>query len=130
MSGAISGYERRAFYAAPGFRFRLRALRFGGLYPPKLAERAKAGRFIRATNSLYGSLPANKERKRNAGRRGSPRPVRKRRTGRATEKAAYAALPLRARSPAGVPPRHLRQRPNATAQLQFTRFLGRYEVGM
>ena len=31
----------------------------------------------------------------------------------------------RARSPAGVPPRHLRQRPNATAQLQFTHFLGR-----
>ena len=28
-------------------------------------------------------------------------------------------------SPLGVPPRHLRQRPNATAQLQFTLFLGR-----
>ena len=32
-------------------------------------------------------------------------PVRKRRTGRAADKAACAALPLRARSPAGVPPR-------------------------
>ena len=74
--------------------------------------------------TLCGSPPANKG-KRNAGRRGIPRPVRKRRTGRATEKAACAALPLRARSPAGVPPRHLRQRPNATAQLQFTHFLGR-----
>ena len=59
----------------------------------------------------------------------SPRPARKRRTGRATEKAACAALPLRARSPAGVPPRHLQQRPNATAQLQFTRFLGRNALG-
>ncbi len=59
-----------------------------------------------------------------AGRRGIPRPVRKRRTGRAADMAACTALRYRARSPAGVPPRHLRQRPNATAQLQFTRFLG------
>ena len=89
----------------------------------------------RATSSccgatLCGSLPANKIREAERRQTRSPRPVRKRRTGRATEKAACAALPLRARSPAGVPPRHLRQRPNATAQLQFTRFLGRYEVGM
>ena len=49
--------------------------------------------------------PQSQERKRKAERRQtrSPRPVRKRRTGRATEKAACAALPLRARSPAGVP---------------------------
>ena len=80
--------------------------------------------------------PQSQERKKKKERRKaerrqtrSPRPVRKRRTGRATEKAACAALPLRARSPAGVPPRHLRQRPNATAQLQFTRFLGRYSLG-
>jgi hypothetical protein len=32
-------------------------------------------------------------------------------------------------SPSGVPPRHLRQRPNATAQLQLTRFLGRISLG-
>src|ERR1700722_1009307 len=32
-------------------------------------------------------------------------------------------------SPSGVPPRHLRQRPNATAQLQLTHFLGRNEIG-
>jgi hypothetical protein len=53
---------------------------------------------------LYGSLPANKG-KRNAGRRVVHEPMRKRRTGRATKKAACAAPPLRARSPAGVPPR-------------------------
>jgi hypothetical protein len=35
----------------------------------------------------------------------SQRTRTQRRTGRAAEKAAYAALPLRARSPAGVPPR-------------------------
>jgi hypothetical protein len=35
----------------------------------------------------------------------------------------------RARSPPGVPPRHLRRRPNATAQLQLTHFLGRNELG-
>ncbi len=93
MSGAISGYDRRAFMPLPDF-----------------------ASLIRATK---------KARKRNAGRRGSPRPAHIRRAGRATEKAACAALPLRARSPAGVPPRHLRGRPNATAQLQFTHFLGR-----
>jgi hypothetical protein len=60
-----------------------------------------------------------KRRKRNAGRRSVSCPTRKRRAGRATESAACAALRLRARSPAGVPPRHLRQRPNATAQLQL-----------
>jgi hypothetical protein len=32
--------------------------------------------------------------------------------------------PVRARSPVGVPPRRLRSRPNATAQLQLTRFPG------
>ncbi len=32
-------------------------------------------------------------------------------------------------SPSGVPPRHLRQRPNATAQLQLTRFLRRISLG-
>ena len=43
-------------------------------------------------------------------------------------KAACAALPLgRARLPRST--RHLRQQPNATAQLQFTRFLGRNELG-
>ena len=36
---------------------------------------------------------------------------------------------FRARSPIGVPPRRLRQRPNAAAQLQFTRFLGRDSIG-
>jgi hypothetical protein len=38
-------------------------------------------------------------------------------------------LRYRARSPVGVPPRFLRQRPNATAQLQFTRFLRRNSLG-
>ena len=38
-------------------------------------------------------------------------------------------LRLRARSPVGVPPRFSRQRPNATAQLQFTRFLGQNSLG-
>jgi hypothetical protein len=95
------------FTAAPGFRF------------------AHPG-----YETLYDTLPANKERKEAERRQTrSPRPVRKRRTGRAAEKAACAALPLRARSPAGVPPRHLRQRPNATAQLQFTHFLGRNALG-
>ena len=75
------------------------------------------------------TLRTNKIREAERRQTRSPRPVRKRRTGRATDKAACAALPLRARSPAGVPPRHLRQRPNATAQLQFTRFLGRNSVG-
>jgi hypothetical protein len=79
---------------------------------------------IRATILLYGSLPAKKERKRNAGRRTLQCPHATARGAR-HGKAACAALPLRARSPAGVPPRHLRQRPNATAQLQFTHFLGR-----
>ncbi len=37
---------------------------------------------------------------------------------RATEKSACADPPLRARSPVGVPPRHLRRRTNAPAQLQ------------
>jgi hypothetical protein len=32
-------------------------------------------------------------------------------------------------SPSGVPPRHLLQRPNATAQLQLTRFLRRISLG-
>ncbi len=35
-----------------------------------------------------------------------------------------AARPLRGRSPLGVPPRRLRQRPNATAQLEPRDFLG------
>ena len=101
MSGARSGYDPRAG-PLPEFHF----------VQPGYA-------------TLCGSLPANKRKEAERRQTRSPRPVRKRRTGRATEKAACAALPLRARSPAGVPPRHLRQRPNATAQLQFTRFLGR-----
>jgi len=102
MSGAISGYDRRAFMPLPDFTS-----------------------LIRATILLYGSLPAIKERKWNAGRRtlqcppaygvrGAPRRRR-------------LAPPFRfgrARLPA-FHQRHLRQRPNATAQLQFTRFLGR-----
>jgi hypothetical protein len=44
-----------------------------------------------------------KKRKRNAGRRILLLPARKRRAGRATEKAACAALRLRVRSPAGIP---------------------------
>ncbi len=49
-----------------------------------------------------------------------------RRAGRATETAACAAASAigRARLPA-FHPRHLQQRPTATAQLQFTHFLGR-----
>jgi hypothetical protein len=84
-----------------------------------------AGRFelLRSNSLRLASGNKRKEAERRQTR--SPRPVRKRRTGRAADKAACAALPLRARSPAGVPPRHLRQRPNATAQLQFTRFPGR-----
>jgi hypothetical protein len=52
----------------------------------------------------YGSLAAN-QGKRNAGRRSISRPARKRRAVRTNERAACAALRLRARSPAGVPPR-------------------------
>ena len=107
MERSVIRVRSTSFTATPGFRF------------------AHPG-----YKTLYDLLPAIKEGKRNAGRRGIPRPVRKRRTGRATEKAAYAALPLRARSPAGVPPRRLRQRPNATAQLQLTHFLGRSYGGM
>ena len=43
--------------------------------------------------------------------------------GRTQEGARHA--PIRARSPLGVPPRHLRQRPNATAQLEPRDFLER-----
>jgi hypothetical protein len=46
---------------------------------------------------------ATKKGERNAGRRIVLMPAHKRRAGRATEKAACAALRLRARSPAGVP---------------------------
>jgi hypothetical protein len=77
-----------------------------------------------ATSGRTRWLAMTKEEKgrRDAGRRSVYCPARKRRTGRATESAACAALRLRARSPAGVPPRYLRQRPNAAAQLQLTRF--------
>ena len=44
--------------------------------------------------SLRSTQATKNKGKRNAGRRGIPRPVRKRRTGRATEDAACAALPL------------------------------------
>jgi len=44
---------------------------------------------------------------------------------RATDESACADPPLRARSPAGVPLRLSRQRPNATAQLQSRGFPGR-----
>ena len=54
-------------------------------------------------NKKKGSGPPADALRSNADR--SERPVRKRRTGRAADKAACAALPLRARSPAGVPPR-------------------------
>jgi hypothetical protein len=107
MSGAISGYDRRTFMPLPDF-----------------------ASLIRATKLSF-RLTSGKERKEMERRQThTVMPARIRRAGRATEKAACAALPLRARSPAGVPPRHLRQRPNATAQLQFTRFLGRNELGM
>jgi len=46
-----------------------------------------------------------RKRKRNAGRRSVSWPARKRRAVRTNERAACAALRLRARSPAGVPPR-------------------------
>ncbi len=61
--------------------------------------------FLHATVGFASLYPPYEEIKKEAERRQtrSPRPVRKRRTGRATEKAACAALPLRARSPAGVP---------------------------
>src|ERR1700728_2299439 len=72
--------------------------------------------------SLYPPYEQIKERKWNAGRRTLQCPHTAA-CGARHGKAACAALPLRARSPAGVPPRHLRQRPNATAQLQFTHFL-------
>jgi hypothetical protein len=51
-----------------------------------------------------------RKRMRNAGRRRSLLSARKRRAARATEKAACAALRLRARSPVGVPPRLLPRR--------------------
>ena len=95
-----------------------------------VARRAKRNpgainEFCMPLETLCGSLTEINEGKRNAGRRGIPRPVRKRRTGRATERRLAPPFRYRARSPAGVPPRHLRQRPNATAQLQFTHILGR-----
>ena len=69
-----------SFYAAPGFRF---------AHPGyKLSLRLASGKQMKEA-----------ERRQTH----TVMPVRKRRTGRATEKAACAALPLRARSPAGVP---------------------------
>jgi hypothetical protein len=70
-----------------------------------------------------------KKGKRNADRRSVSCPARKRRAGRATERRLAPPFRLRARSPVDVPPRFLRQRPNATAQLQFTRFLGQNSIG-
>src|SRR5580692_9943637 len=69
-----------SFNAAPGFRF---------AHPGyKLSLRLASGKQMKEA-----------ERRQTH----TVMPVRKRRTGRATEKAACAALPLRARSPAGVP---------------------------
>jgi hypothetical protein len=70
-----------SLYAAPGFRFSQPGLRRNKM---KDMER-------RQTHCSRSDC--------------SQRTRTQRRTGRATEKAACAALPLRARSPAGVPPR-------------------------
>jgi hypothetical protein len=75
----------------------------------KIVPRSRiASRLRRRWNRLSArSCPTNK-RKRNAGRRISP-----------NLRALRARLARSvARSPVGVPPRHLRQRANATAQLQ------------
>ena len=71
MSGAISGYERRAFYAAPGFRFAHPG------YETFFTARFRQER---------------KEAERRQTRYSTARTQR--RAGRATEKAACAALPL------------------------------------
>ncbi len=82
--------------------------------------------FARLSPSLAMTKPRTKatkeksEGKRNAGRRSvawsAPSGC-----GSRHGKAACPASPLRARSLAGVPPRHLRQRANAAAQLQYAR---------
>jgi len=81
---------------------------------------------IRATKLSF-RLTSGKERKEMERRQThTAMPARIRRAGRATERRLAPPFRFgRARLPA-FHSRHLRQRPNATAQLQFTHFLGRY----
>ena len=88
--------------------------------PPRLARSTMSNSAPRSRRECFSwsSLPSpihRKEEKEAERRQTQNQPphltVRRRSSGSGT--------------PTGVPPRHSRQRPNATAQLQLTRFLGR-----
>jgi hypothetical protein len=67
-----------------------------------IEQRSKAIKSVSCIKRLL-STRFRQNKKWNAGRRNVLLPAHKRRAGRATEKAACAALRLRARSPAGIP---------------------------
>ena len=103
MERSVIRVRSSGFTAAPGFHF--------------------------VSSGLRNSYDQTNKRKRNAGRRGIPRPARN--GARGAPRRRRLAPPFRfgrARLPA-FHQRHLRQRPNAAAQLQFTHFLGRNELG-